>query len=231
MPRAASRDRSVVKISILSMSDVQEGSGASPACWRRASRFCVQRRTTIEVSAYPMRRNSVDPTRDCGSWQCQSRVDPRTRMGRRGSREAATVRASVGLERATRDAEEWTAALRAAHATVDRGARRASAPAQQTRAVPDRRLTVHAADRAEPDEPRFEASEAEEGCAYPSHTFCSHLSMRGAPARAIQELAGHADLTMTQRYMHLSPAALDAAIRLLDEPRGAGGLDVSARQI
>jgi integrase len=48
------------------------------------------------------------------------------------------------------------------------------------------------------------------------HTFCSHLAMRGAPARAIQELAGHADLTMTQRYMHLSPAALDAAIQLLD---------------
>jgi site-specific recombinase XerD len=42
--------------------------------------------------------------------------------------------------------------------------------------------------------------------------------MRGAPARAIQELAGHADLTMTQRYMHLTPAALDAAIRLLEQP-------------
>ena len=52
------------------------------------------------------------------------------------------------------------------------------------------------------------------------HTFCSHLAMRGAPARAIQELAGHADLSMTQRYMHLSPAALDAAIRLLEEPAG-----------
>jgi integrase len=52
------------------------------------------------------------------------------------------------------------------------------------------------------------------------HTFCSHLSMRGAPAKAIQELAGHADLTMTQRYMHLSPAALDAAIRLLERPSG-----------
>lgn len=55
------------------------------------------------------------------------------------------------------------------------------------------------------------------------HTFCSHLAMRGAPARAIQELAGHSDLATTQRYMHLSPAALDAAIRLLEtgtESRG-----------
>ena len=51
------------------------------------------------------------------------------------------------------------------------------------------------------------------------HTFCSHLAMRGAPARAIQELAGHQDLTTTQRYMHLSPAALDSAIRLLDSRR------------
>ena len=50
------------------------------------------------------------------------------------------------------------------------------------------------------------------------HTFCSHLAMRGAPARAIQELAGHRELGMTQRYMHLSPAALDSAIQLLDQP-------------
>lgn len=47
-------------------------------------------------------------------------------------------------------------------------------------------------------------------------TFCSYLAMRGAPTRAIQELAGHQDLSTTQRYMHLSPAAIDAAIRLLE---------------
>ena len=50
------------------------------------------------------------------------------------------------------------------------------------------------------------------------HTFCSHLAMRGAPAKAIQELAGHKDLSTTQRYMHLSPAAVEAAIRLLEQP-------------
>ncbi len=51
------------------------------------------------------------------------------------------------------------------------------------------------------------------------HTFCSHLAMRGAPPRAIQELAGHRELGMTQRYMHLSPAALDSAIRWIARVR------------
>jgi integrase len=54
------------------------------------------------------------------------------------------------------------------------------------------------------------------------HTFCSHLAMRGAPARAIQELAGHQDLMTTQRYMHLSPAALESSIRLLEELENPG---------
>lgn len=49
------------------------------------------------------------------------------------------------------------------------------------------------------------------------HTFCSHLAMRGAPPKAIQELAGHRDLTTTMRYMHLSPHALDQAIRLFEQ--------------
>jgi hypothetical protein len=63
------------------------------------------------------------------------------------------------------------------------------------------------------------------------HSFCSHLAMRGAPARAIQELAGHKDLSMTQRHMHLSPAALDAAIRLLDFPQGRSGLETGWRRL
>ena len=49
------------------------------------------------------------------------------------------------------------------------------------------------------------------------HTFCSHLAMKGAPARAIQQLAGHVDLATTQRYMHLQTGAVEAAITLLDE--------------
>lgn len=64
----------------------------------------------------------------------------------------------------------------------------------------------------------------EQGVHILRHTFCSHLAMKGAPARAIQELAGHADLSTTQRYMHLSPAATEDAIRLLDGRQS--GLDV-----
>jgi len=44
-------------------------------------------------------------------------------------------------------------------------------------------------------------------------TFCSHLAMQAAPAKAIQELAGHSDLSATVRYVHLSPLAADEAIR------------------
>jgi integrase len=46
----------------------------------------------------------------------------------------------------------------------------------------------------------------------------SHLAMRGAKAIQIMELAGHTDLKTTQRYMQLSPAMRDSAIRLLDQP-------------
>ena len=62
------------------------------------------------------------------------------------------------------------------------------------------------------------ASLVHEGVHILRHTFCSHLAMRGAPVRAIQELAGHKDISTTQRYMDLSPAAVEGAARLLENP-------------
>jgi integrase len=56
------------------------------------------------------------------------------------------------------------------------------------------------------------------------HTFSSHLAMLGAPMSLIQALLGHITSTMTQRYVHLSPAALEGGIGLLDARlAGTGG--------
>lgn len=48
------------------------------------------------------------------------------------------------------------------------------------------------------------------------HSFCSRLARAGAPARAIQEVAGHASITTTERYMHLGADQVESAIALLD---------------
>jgi site-specific recombinase XerD len=55
------------------------------------------------------------------------------------------------------------------------------------------------------------------------HTFCSHLAMQGAPPKVIQELAGHAHLSTTMRYMHLAKGHKEQAIRLLDRRSTASG--------
>lgn len=52
------------------------------------------------------------------------------------------------------------------------------------------------------------------------HTFCSHLAAAGAPAKAIQELAGHVDLVTTQQYMHLSPSDRSGAMSALTKYHG-----------
>jgi integrase len=48
------------------------------------------------------------------------------------------------------------------------------------------------------------------------HTFASHLVMRGASLKAVQELLGHASITTTMRYAHLSPGHLRSTVNLLD---------------
>jgi integrase len=61
------------------------------------------------------------------------------------------------------------------------------------------------------------------------HTFCSQLAMRGASPQAIQKLAGHATLAMTERYMHLSPNVTADAVKLLD--RGAQKVPTARRNV
>lgn len=48
------------------------------------------------------------------------------------------------------------------------------------------------------------------------HSFASHLVMRGAPLKVVQELMGHATIAMTMRYAHLSPDVRRGAVQLLD---------------
>jgi integrase len=48
------------------------------------------------------------------------------------------------------------------------------------------------------------------------HTCASWMVMRGASLKDVQEILGHADYKMTQRYAHLSPAHLLAAVERLD---------------
>jgi site-specific recombinase XerD len=47
------------------------------------------------------------------------------------------------------------------------------------------------------------------------HTFASHLVLAGVPIRVVQELLGHASITMTERYSHLAPNTLQEAVSRL----------------
>lgn len=47
------------------------------------------------------------------------------------------------------------------------------------------------------------------------HTFASHLAMAGVPVPVIKELLGHADITTTMIYAHLSPSLYKSEIEKL----------------
>jgi integrase len=48
------------------------------------------------------------------------------------------------------------------------------------------------------------------------HTFCTRLGERGADAFAIQKLAGHSSIVISQRYVHAQGPRLNTAIGLLE---------------
>jgi len=48
------------------------------------------------------------------------------------------------------------------------------------------------------------------------HTFASWLVEGGVSLYEVKELMGHADFSMTQRYSHLSPEGLRAAVKILE---------------
>lgn len=45
------------------------------------------------------------------------------------------------------------------------------------------------------------------------HTCASWLAMKGIPMRVIQAILGHSSVSITERYSHLAPDTLDAAMR------------------
>ena len=57
--------------------------------------------------------------------------------------------------------------------------------------------------------------------AYAAWWHCSRLAMAGVPAMAIKNLAGHASLSTSQRYMHLSPSAKGLAVEALEKQTAA----------
>lgn len=49
------------------------------------------------------------------------------------------------------------------------------------------------------------------------HTFASRLVANGIDLYSVKELMGHSDISMTQRYSHLSPEGLRSAIKVLEK--------------
>jgi integrase len=60
------------------------------------------------------------------------------------------------------------------------------------------------------------------------HTFASHLVMRGASLKAVQELLGHESIEMTLRYAHLTPDVKREGVRLLDRTEKLGDMRETA---
>ena len=61
------------------------------------------------------------------------------------------------------------------------------------------------------------------------HDFASNLVMAGVDLYVVKELLGHSSITMTERYSHLAPAVMAAAVAKLDM-KGAGAAEKPSRK-
>ena len=62
------------------------------------------------------------------------------------------------------------------------------------------------------------------------HTFASWAVMRGVTVKELQELLGHASLTMTMRYAHLAPEHLRTAVSRLEGLTSSQPASASAQE-
>ena len=123
------------------------------------------------------------------------RRDDGAGVERRGSAEAAALRAAVRLEGPRDDHQGRAAALRADDDTTRGGASGPSASAERARALPGRRPAADAEDRAGLVRRAARRAQLPKAGVH----RCGTRSVRtwrcaARPARAIQELAGHMDL-------------------------------------
>jgi len=65
------------------------------------------------------------------------------------------------------------------------------------------------------------------------HTCAAWLVSAGVALAEVRDLLGHASITMTERYAHLSPENVRAAVAILDDASRSGHADperVDAKQ-
>jgi hypothetical protein len=154
------------------------------------------------------------------------RQDHRLGVGRRGFGCWSADRSPFFLAGHRWHAQEWAGTQGSTHGTAEGRAQGASAPeVELVFCHADGKPFTQSAIEAALHFRGKRAGLRNLGSHVLRHTFCSHLAMRGAAPKAIQELVGQSPLSMTLRYMHLAPSALCEATGLLNFGQPVGSAE------